>query len=92
MQWRLQELELLGLMKDEQRRQGEYVSPEEELALCRYYEQQIPRMCAKHQLGDVLAHRAIAFMKRFYLSRSVMDYHPKLLVYGLPITLFCRSN
>ena len=53
-----------------------------------YYLQLIPKICSKHKLPDTLALRAVVILQRYYLSRSVVDYHPKHAV----CVFFCRDT
>ncbi|KAI8984477.1 cyclin-like protein [Mycotypha africana] len=55
----------------------EYLSPKEELALCRFYEKQLQFMSRHCKFPNVVMATAIAYMKRFFLNNTVMDYHPK---------------
>ncbi|CAG8811562.1 1827_t:CDS:2, partial [Racocetra persica] len=65
----------------------EYLTLEDELALCNFYETRIPLM-ANHFPKEVIENKftdkvkatAITFAKRFYLRNTVMDYHPKEII------------
>ncbi|CAG8587639.1 3834_t:CDS:2 [Paraglomus occultum] len=56
-----------------------YLTADEELALCRYYEAMIRNFPGANFPDEVKA-TAIVYMKRFYLRNSIMDYHPKTIM------------
>ncbi|CAG8779568.1 40327_t:CDS:2 [Gigaspora margarita] len=65
----------------------EYLTLEDELALCNFYETRIPPMAncfpkevIENKLTDKVKATAITFVKRFYLRNTVMDYHPKEII------------
>ncbi|KAJ8663732.1 hypothetical protein O0I10_000005 [Lichtheimia ornata] len=55
----------------------QYLSIEEELALCRFYEKQLQSICRHFKFTDAVMATAMVYMKRFFLYNSIMDYHPK---------------
>ncbi|CAG8575093.1 24104_t:CDS:2, partial [Cetraspora pellucida] len=65
----------------------EYLTLEDELALCNFYETRIPPMAnyfpkevIENKFTDKVKATAITFAKRFYLRNTVMDYHPKEII------------
>ncbi|CAG8709718.1 16148_t:CDS:2, partial [Cetraspora pellucida] len=66
----------------------DYLTLEDELALCNFYETRIPPMAnyfpkevIENKFTDKVKATAITFAKRFYLRNTVMDYHPKEIMY-----------
>ncbi|NXI23240.1 CCNH protein, partial [Sterrhoptilus dennistouni] len=64
--------------------QGEPVllEPQEELALCKYYEKRLLDFCAafKPAMPRSVVGTACMYFKRFYLNNSVMEYHPRIIM------------
>ena len=59
-----------------------YLSVDDELLLLRFYCVQIASICRKgFGLPEVVEATAISYMKRFYLKNSVMEWHPKTIMY-----------
>ncbi|CAG8631560.1 6479_t:CDS:2, partial [Dentiscutata erythropus] len=65
----------------------EYLTLEDELALCNFYETRIlpmancfPKEVIENKLTDKVKATAITFAKRFYLRNTIMDYHPKEII------------
>lgn len=57
--------------------QLDFLSLEDELALCIFYQLRIADICKAFQYGHTVRATATMYMKRFYLYNTVMDYHPK---------------
>jgi len=57
--------------------QAEPVKPAEELVMLEYYQNVLVSQGKKLKFPDSIEATAIVFLKRFYLSNSIMDYHPK---------------
>ncbi|KAI9312418.1 cyclin-like protein [Dichotomocladium elegans] len=55
----------------------QYLSTEEELALCRFHEKQLQSICRHFKFTDSVMATAVIYMKRFFLYNSMMDYLPK---------------
>lgn len=55
----------------------EYLTADEELSLCRFYEMQLQAMSKHCKFTDMVMATAVIYMKRFFLHNTVMDYHPK---------------
>ncbi|NXG17144.1 CCNH protein, partial [Grallaria varia] len=64
--------------------QGEAVllEPQEELAICKYYEKRLLDFCAvfKPAMPRSVVGTACMYFKRFYLNNSVMEYHPRIIM------------
>ncbi|CAM0135616.1 hypothetical protein VKS41_005267 [Umbelopsis sp. WA50703] len=58
-----------------------FLTVEEELALCIFYETRLQTMCKMVKLPDTVMYTAVMYMKRFFLHNTVMDYHPKDVLY-----------
>ncbi|POM68719.1 Cyclin-H [Phytophthora palmivora] len=60
----------------------EFLSPEQETLLREFYEEKIQESCSAQFLrtSDKVKCCAMLLFKRFYLSNSVMEFHPKYLV------------
>ncbi|KAG7387491.1 hypothetical protein PHYPSEUDO_014013 [Phytophthora pseudosyringae] len=60
----------------------EFLSPEQEALLRAFYEEKIQESCSAQFLrtSDKVKCCAMLLFKRFYLSNSVMEFHPKYLV------------
>ncbi|KAE9026965.1 hypothetical protein PR003_g11153 [Phytophthora rubi] len=60
----------------------EFLSPEQEALLRDFYEEKIQESCSAQFLrtSDKVKCCAMLLFKRFYLSNSVMEFHPKYLV------------
>ncbi|KAI8072500.1 cyclin-like protein [Gongronella butleri] len=55
----------------------EFVTADEQVKLCRYYEQQLQSICTYLKLPVLVMATAVIYLKRFFLRNSIMDYHPK---------------
>ncbi|KAG0247851.1 hypothetical protein BG011_000808 [Mortierella polycephala] len=55
----------------------EFVNVAEELALMGYYERRIVQIFKHWKLPSYVSATAIAYMKRFFLENTMVDYHPK---------------
>mmetsp|Transcript_19185 Transcript_19185/g.31403 ORF Transcript_19185/g.31403 Transcript_19185/m.31403 type:complete len:356 (-) Transcript_19185:180-1247(-) len=53
------------------------LSEVETLALLKFHELKIREVCSVFKFPDIVHATAIVYFKRFYLSRSIIDYHPK---------------
>ena len=70
---------------DGQRRQAiaTGLSAGDQLQLCRFYEAKIQDYCKYFKFPFRVQATAIVYFKRFYLSRSVLDWNPKEIMYAL---------
>ncbi|GLD99422.1 hypothetical protein PINS_up008141 [Pythium insidiosum] len=58
----------------------ECLTPEQERVVCQFYEDQIQESCNQFfRTSDKVKCCAVMLFKRFYLSNSVMEFHPKYL-------------
>ncbi|GJJ78894.1 cyclin H [Entomortierella parvispora] len=55
----------------------EFLRVDEELALLGFYERKIAPIFKHWKLPPYVVATAVAYMKRFYLENTVVDYHPK---------------
>lgn len=59
-----------------------YLSVEDELLLLRFYIGQVSAVCRKgFGLPEMVEYTAISYLKRFYLKNSVMEWHPKTIMW-----------
>ncbi|NXT90245.1 CCNH protein, partial [Anhinga rufa] len=58
------------------------LEPQEELAICKYYEKRLVDFCAvfKPAMPRSVVGTACMYFKRFYLNNSVMEYHPRIIM------------
>lgn len=67
------ETELLGLL--------DLIAVQEEISFIQYYSNMIVKLSAIFQMPTQVKATAISFFKKFYLVHSVMEYHPKNILY-----------
>ncbi|ORX54621.1 cyclin-like protein [Hesseltinella vesiculosa] len=65
------------IMEEQDVQDIDFITADEQVKLCRYYEQQLQTICAYLKLPDVCMATAVIYTKRFFLRNSIMDYHPK---------------
>ncbi|KAI9305465.1 cyclin-like protein [Cunninghamella echinulata] len=58
-------------------KEPDYLTADEQVKLCRYYEQQLQIICAFLKLPNTVMATGVIYMKRFFLRNTAMDYHPK---------------
>jgi cyclin H len=58
-----------------------YLSVQDELLLLHFYTTQAAAVSRSFGLPEVVESTAISYMKRFYLKNSVMEWHPKTIMY-----------
>jgi cyclin H len=61
------------------------LTPDEELLLVRLYVSKITQLCGFFRFPEEVEATAVSYLKRFYLKNTVMDWHPKNVMYGLPM-------
>jgi len=63
---------------------GGFVTPAEEHLLCQYFMKKLLEFCNHFQppIPKSALATAAAYFKRFYLHTSVMEYHPKDILYA----------
>ncbi|KDE03671.1 hypothetical protein MVLG_05861 [Microbotryum lychnidis-dioicae p1A1 Lamole] len=69
----------------------DYLSASDELALVTYYLVQIPGLCRAFHLPEIVQATAQSYLKRFYLSNTCMDYHPKHVMLTC-VFLACKTE
>ncbi|KAI9189552.1 hypothetical protein H9P43_000985 [Blastocladiella emersonii ATCC 22665] len=67
----------------------DFVTPDEEFQYVQVFLGNMSRVCRKFQLNELVRATAIAFMKRFYLYKSIIEYDP-LLTMATSIFLACK--
>jgi cyclin H len=63
------------------------LTPDEELLLVRLYVSKITQLCGFFRFPEEVEATAVSYMKRFYLKNTVMDWHPKNVMYVFSLTL-----
>ncbi|KAI8888664.1 cyclin-like protein [Backusella circina FSU 941] len=69
--------EELDVNHEDKTKEYNFLSAEEELALCRFYEKQLQAVCTHMKFTEMVMATGVIYMKRFFLYNDVMDYHPK---------------
>ena len=54
----------------------------EELLLVRHYLTKVVQLCGHFRFPEEVEATATTYIKRFYLTNTVMDWHPKNVMYG----------
>ncbi|KAI7872318.1 cyclin-like protein [Spinellus fusiger] len=72
-----EELNTSGAQKERAQSEPHYLSVQDELALCGFYEKQLQGICKHLKFTEMVMATAVIYMKRFFLHNTVMDYHPK---------------
>lgn len=62
--------------------QVSFLSAEEENLLVKLYLGKIPQLCGIFRFPEEVEATAMSYLKRFYLKNTVMDWHPKNVMYG----------
>jgi cyclin H len=59
-----------------------FLEPYEEMTLCKYYEKRLLQFCSvlKPAMPWSVVGTACMYFKSFYLSNSVMEYHPRIIM------------
>eukprot|EP00899_Mesostigma_viride_P025841 jgi/Mesvir1/6441/Mv19524-RA.1 len=78
-----------GLLSPEDR--SAFLSVEEEVLLRKYYEHKIQAVTAAFNFPRKIQSTALIYFKRFYLRRSVMEYHPKAIMLTC-VYLACKTE
>jgi len=52
------------------------------VTLVKLYLTKIPQLCAMFRFPEEVEATAISYLKRFYLKNTVMDWHPKNVMYA----------
>lgn len=67
------------------------ISPAEEAALLRYYQQKLMGICENLKLPKKVLNTAVTYVKRFYIKRSVFEYDPQHIVL-VCLYLACKTE
>jgi cyclin H len=54
-----------------------FLNADEELVLVKLYTSKITQLCGHFRFPEEVEATAVAYLKRFYLKNTVMDWHPK---------------
>ncbi|KAI8907129.1 cyclin-like protein [Entophlyctis helioformis] len=65
---------------EQQAASPQFLTWQEQMQICRFYEGKIMDFCQFFGFDKVVRATAIAFFKRFYLNKTVMDYDPKVIL------------
>lgn len=78
---------------EESHQAGFFLTAQEERLIVRHYEYVLKDFCENFQpfMPKFLMATAMMYFKRFYLHNSVMDYHPKYIVYTC-VYLACKVD
>jgi cyclin H len=60
-----------------------FLDPEEEQLLVKLYLTKITQLCGLFRFPEEVEATAQSYLKRFYLKNTVMDWHPKNVMYVL---------
>lgn len=58
-----------------------FLTAEEELLLVKLYVTKVPQLCGHFRFPEEVEATAVSYLKRFYLGNTVMDWHPKNVMY-----------
>lgn len=61
-----------------------FLTADEELLLVRHYLAKVVQLCGHFRFPEEVEATATTYIKRFYLTNTVMDWHPKNVMCGLP--------
>jgi cyclin H len=67
-----------------------FLNAQEEHLLVKLYITKIPQLCGHFRFPEEVEATAITYLKRFYLRNTVMDWHPKNVMY-VRLRLFLPS-
>ena len=59
-----------------------FLTANEELLLVRHYLTKVVQLCGHFRFPEEVEATATTYIKRFYLTNTVMDWHPKNVMYG----------
>lgn len=58
-----------------------FLDAQEEHLLVKLYITKVPQLCGHFRFPEEVEATAMSYLKRFYLSNTVMDWHPKNVMY-----------
>ena len=67
------------------------MTADEELLLVRHYLTKVVQLCGHFRFPEEVEATATTYIKRFYLTNTVMDWHPKNVMYGQSKAFFRAS-
>jgi cyclin H len=59
-----------------------FLTPDEEHLLVKLYVSKIAQLCGHFRFPEEVEATAVSYLKRFYLKNTVMDWHPKNVMYA----------
>ena len=59
----------------------QFLTAEEEHLLVKLYVTKISQLCGHFRFPEEVEATAVSYLKRFYLKNTVMDWHPKNVMY-----------
>ena len=59
-----------------------FLTADEELLLVRHYLTKVVQLCGHFRFPEEVEATATTYIKRFYLTNTVMDWHPKNVMCG----------
>ena len=59
-----------------------FLTEDEELLLVRHYLTKVVQLCGHFRFPEEVEATATTYIKRFYLTNTVMDWHPKNVMCG----------
>lgn len=59
-----------------------FLTPDEEHLLVKLYVTKITQLCGLFRFPEEVEATAASYLKRFYLKNTVMDWHPKNVMYA----------
>lgn len=60
-----------------------FLNAEEETLLVKLYITKITQLCGLFRFPEEVEATAVTYLKRFYLKNTVMDWHPKNVMYAV---------
>ena len=58
-----------------------FLTADEEHLLVKLYISKVSQLCRHFRFPEEVEATAVSYMKRFYLKNTVMDWHPKNVMY-----------
>ena len=66
-----------------------FLTPEDEHILVKLYISKINQLCGLFRFPEDVEATAVSYLKRFYLKNTVMDWHPKNVMYVTSMLSAC---
>ena len=61
------------------------MNADEENLLVKLYAGKVSQLCGHFRFPEEVEATAVTYLKRFYLKNTVMDYHPKNVMFVPPV-------